>query len=105
LNQLGDALLDGVVFANSLHFVAEAESVLTTAVSRVQVGGRVVFVEYDRRGASRWVPHPIPPDRLRQLLQAAGLSTPTITATQPSQYSGTLYVATAVRTAEASTEG
>ncbi len=88
-------LLDGALFANSLHFMRQADEVLARLASLVRPGGRVVFVEYDRRAPSRWVPYPIPPTRLPALAASAGLSAPIITATQPSAYGGELYVAAA----------
>jgi SAM-dependent methyltransferase len=91
--------LDGLLFANSLHFVNDPEAVLSRLVTLLRPRGRVVFVEYDRRERSRWVPYPIPSARLPALARAAGLSTPTVTATRPSLYSGTLYVAAADRAA------
>ncbi len=89
--------LDGVLLANSLHFVAEQEAVLTRLVSALRSGGRVVVVEYHRRPASRWVPYPVSPERLVALASACGLTRPTITATRPSEYGGELYVAWAER--------
>jgi len=94
---LGDGMLDGMLFANVLHFVRDAGAVLSRLAMRLRPGGRVVVVEYDRRRASRWVPFPIPPVRLPAMATAAGLSTPVITATRPSAYGGDLYVATADR--------
>ena len=88
---------DGMLLANALHFVANAEAVLTALVRRVRVGGRVVAIEYDRRAASRWVPYPITPGRLLELAAGAGLSTPVITARRPSSFGGELYVAVADR--------
>jgi ubiquinone/menaquinone biosynthesis C-methylase UbiE len=93
---LDDAMLDGMLLANALHFVRDAEVVLARLAARVRPGGRVVIVEYDRRAASRWVPYPVPIARLPALADAAGLSTPTITATRPSLFGGTLYVAAGV---------
>jgi ubiquinone/menaquinone biosynthesis C-methylase UbiE len=92
---LEPALLDGALFANSLHFMRHADEVLARLVSLVRPGGRVVFVEYDRRAPSRWVPYPIPSARLHALAASAGLSTPSVTAKQPSAYGGELYVAAA----------
>jgi ubiquinone/menaquinone biosynthesis C-methylase UbiE len=89
--------LDGMLLANALHFVKDAEEVLTRLVSTLRPGGRVVIVEYDRRKASRWVPYPIPRERLPALASAAGLSEPVVTATKPSDYQGILYVARADR--------
>ena len=94
-------LLDGLLVANALHFVRDAEGVLARLAALVRPGGRVVIVEYDRRAASRWVPYPISTDRLPALAAAAGLSTPTITSTRPSAFGGMLYVAAADRPATA----
>ena len=97
---LGETMLDGMIFANALHFVREADVVLARLAAWVGAGGRVVFVEYDQRAASRWVPYPIPADRLPALAASAGLSAPVITATRPSAFGGNLYVATADRIAK-----
>ena len=92
-----DAALDGILFANSLHFVPDAHAVLGRIVKRLRAGGRAVIVEYDRRAASRWVPYPIPASRWPELAVAAGLENATITATRPSEYQGILYVGAAMK--------
>jgi ubiquinone/menaquinone biosynthesis C-methylase UbiE len=97
---LDELLLDGMLLANTLHFVRDADVVLARLAAMVKFGGRVVFVEYDRRAPSRWVPYPISPARLAELATAAGLSTPTVTATRPSDYGGEIYVAAAERIAD-----
>jgi ubiquinone/menaquinone biosynthesis C-methylase UbiE len=89
--------LDGLLVANALHFVRDADVVLARLAKLLRAGGRAVIVEYDRRAASRWVPYPISSSRLPDLAAAAGLSQPKITATRPSAYGGTLYVAAADR--------
>jgi ubiquinone/menaquinone biosynthesis C-methylase UbiE len=101
LPALDDTRLDGILLANALHFVHDADVVLARLAERVRPGGRVVIVEYDRRAASRWVPYPIPSARLPLLAAAAGLSAPTITGTRPSLFGGTLYAAAATRLAGA----
>lgn len=91
------AQLDGILLANTLHFVRDAERVLSQLVKQLRPGGRVIVVEYDRREASQWVPYPIPASRWPQLAGSAGLTGPTITATRPSSYSGMLYTGAAWR--------
>ena len=85
--------VDGLLFANSLHYVKNAGDILTDLVKWLRPGGRVVFVEYDWRPPDQWVPYPIDADRLPELCIAASLSTPVVTATRPSDYGGNLYVA------------
>ncbi len=102
---LAEPVLDGMLFANALHFVRDADVVLARLAAWVRPGGRVVFVEYDRPAASRWVPHPIPAARLPALAASAGLSMPAITATRPSAFGGNLYVAAADRLADGGRAG
>jgi SAM-dependent methyltransferase len=97
LPELGETLLDGMLLANSLHFVPSAEVVLSQLVRRVRVGGRVVVVEYDRRAPGRWVPHPIDASGWPRLATSAGLVHAAITATRPSAYAGALYAGVALR--------
>ena len=89
--------LDGVLLANSLHYVSDAADVLARIAARLRPGGRLVVVEYVRRHADPWVPYPIPPERLSQLAMHAGVSEPVVTATRDSRYGGRLYVAAAER--------
>ena len=94
---LGSVPLDGILFANSLHFMRDATGVLSRLAKLVRRNGRVVVVEYDRRGASQWVPHPIPATQWPALAGAAGLVEATITARRPSLYSGSFYVGVAMK--------
>jgi ubiquinone/menaquinone biosynthesis C-methylase UbiE len=90
---LGAERLDGMLFANSLHYVREPATVLERLVRVQRPGGRVVIVEYDRRRANRWVPYPIDSDTLPAIARAAGLADPIVTARAPSAFGGELYVA------------
>jgi ubiquinone/menaquinone biosynthesis C-methylase UbiE len=87
--------LDGMLFANSLHYVSDAQVVLARLIRWLRPDGRAVFVEYDQRRATRWVPYPLPPTRLAEVVRGAGLSAPVVTATRPSAFGGELYVAVA----------
>lgn len=97
LDALIGSPIDGILIANALHFIRDAEDVLAQFVKSLRPGGRVVLVEYDRRDASRWVPYPVPISRLPSLAAAAGLSPFTVTASRPSMYQGVMYAARADR--------
>jgi ubiquinone/menaquinone biosynthesis C-methylase UbiE len=87
--------LDGILLANTLHFVKTQEqgALLARLAELLEDGGRVVLVEYDKRAASRWVPYPIPIARLQELAAAAGLGRFTVSESRPSNYEGIIYVA------------
>jgi SAM-dependent methyltransferase len=95
LTDLNGGKLDGMLLANSLHYVSDPDKVLSRVISWLRPRGRVLLVEYDRREANPWVPYPIPVARWRELCELAGLSVPIVTATRPSAFGGDLYVATA----------
>ena len=104
LRGMNQSPFDGILLANSLHFVQDADNVLTRLVAKLKPGGRVVLVEYDRHTANQWVPYPIPILRLPSLAAAAGLSKPIVTATRRSAYQGILYTAYADRLAVSTPE-
>jgi ubiquinone/menaquinone biosynthesis C-methylase UbiE len=97
LAELAESPLDGILLANALHFVPDAKRVLTDLVRLLRPGGRVVFVEYDRRARSRWVPYPISPAQLNELAAATGLSPPKVTSRTNSAFGGELYAAVSQR--------
>jgi trans-aconitate methyltransferase len=92
-----EAPIDGLLFANALHFVPDAATVLRRLVEQLKPAGRVVIVEYDRRAASPWVPYPLRSDRWPDLAAASGLAHPAVTARRKSEYAGELYAAVAER--------
>jgi len=99
---LGSDGLDGVLLANSLHYVPETGDALARIAARLRPGGRLVIVEYDQRRATQWVPYPIPLERLPELAARARVSEPVVTATKRSRFGGKLYVAMAERSMQRS---
>ncbi|MEO1450961.1 MAG: hypothetical protein AAFV07_15635, partial [Bacteroidota bacterium] len=50
-------------------------------------GGKFVLIEYQTdRALPPWIPYPIPREKLEQIAAQAGLSTPELIGTAPSQY-------------------
>src|SRR5512138_188290 len=69
---------DGILLANSLHYVADNEQapLLARLARGVGKDGTLLVVEYDNRPRSRWVPFPIAFNRLASIARDAGLSVP-----------------------------
>jgi len=94
---IGSSQLSGILLANALHFVPDPSVVMSHLLTWLRPGGRVVIVEYDGRRPNRWVPYPISAAGLADIVAGLGLSPPSVTATRPSAYGGSLYVAVAHR--------
>ncbi|HEY0672561.1 MAG TPA: methyltransferase domain-containing protein [Longimicrobiales bacterium] len=90
---LQDIQLDGALFANVLHFIEDPAGVLLQLRRYMKPGSAVLVVEYDRRGASRWVPYPLPVAQLQVLTRAVGLTAPVVVGRRKSRYQGELYCA------------
>jgi SAM-dependent methyltransferase len=93
ISDMAAGALDGLLFANALHFVKDSGSTLARLVKLLRPDGRVVIVEYDRRAANRWVPYPIGIAQLPALATEAALSAPVVVAQRPSDYGGIIYAA------------
>jgi trans-aconitate methyltransferase len=51
--------LDGILMANSLHFVESSREFLRRCSTALAPSGRLLIVEYDTDAANPWVPHPV----------------------------------------------
>jgi SAM-dependent methyltransferase len=89
--------LDGVVMANSLHFVPDPGRVLAAIVGLLRPGGRFVLVEYDADRGNAWVPHPISSERWPLVAAAAGLHDVREIGRRGSRFLNAIYSAVAVR--------
>jgi trans-aconitate methyltransferase len=59
--------VDGILMANSLHYVANQEAFVRSCESRMTSPRRVLIVEYDTSNANAWVPYPVSRSRLAEL--------------------------------------
>lgn len=94
--------LDGLVAANSLHFVARDRqvAVIRRLAALLRPGGTFLVVEYDADSGNPWVPHPFSARTWHRLAGDAGLVDARELARVPSRFLGAIYSA-AARTAVA----
>jgi SAM-dependent methyltransferase len=64
--------LDGILMANSLHYVESQAAFIRECESHMKPHRRFLIVEYDASEASRWVPYPVGQTRLTTLFERAG---------------------------------
>ena len=85
--------LDGIVMANSLHFVREKEPVLESVRAMLRPQGRLIVVEYGTDHGNPWVPHPFSYGRWELMAARAGFSRTRLLRTIPSRHLGSMYSA------------
>ena len=92
-------VLDGLVAANSLHFVPRDRQVqvVRALAAHLRPAGRFVVVEYDADHGNPWVPHPFSPGAWERIATAAGLVDVEQLARVPSRFLGGIYSAAARR--------
>ena len=78
--------LDGVLMANSLHYVEDQAAFIRECESHMKLPQRFLLVEYDTSEASRWVPYPVSQTRLTTLFERAGYSSVRVLRSRPSIY-------------------
>jgi SAM-dependent methyltransferase len=92
--------LDGLVAANSLHYVGRDRQVpvVRALAAHLRPGGRFVVVEYDADRGNPWVPHPFSFPSWERLAASAGLTDTRRLGRVPSRFLDAIYSAESRRT-------
>jgi len=88
--------LDGIVMANSLHYVRKKDPVLQLVRSYLKPGGRLLIVEYNADSGNMWVPYPFSYHTWEVLARQNGFSGTQLLATVPSRFFGEIYSAVSI---------
>lgn len=76
--------VDGILMANSLHYVSSPRPFLESCASRLSDSGVFLLVEYDTEASNPWVPFPVSRRRLEPLFR--GLGSVTVLGSRPSKF-------------------
>ncbi len=85
--------LDGIVMANSLHYVRDRQPVLQSVRAMLRPGGRLIIVEYGADRGNPWVPYPFTYPRWETIAAQAGFKNTRLLETVPSRWLGSMYSA------------
>lgn len=83
--------LDGIIMANSLHYVEQQEAFLKSIKKYLQPNGKLLLIEYNAEVGNQWVPYPISFNRSVLLAKAAGYTAPKLLGTIPSNFLHEIY--------------
>jgi SAM-dependent methyltransferase len=88
-------LLDGIVMANALHFVAPPQKPRAVGLFKgyLRPGGRLILVEYNVDNGNYWVPYPLSFKNWESIAHQAGFANTLLLSTSPSRFLKEFYSA------------
>jgi SAM-dependent methyltransferase len=90
--------LDGIVAANTLHFLRDADQLRTLRLFQgyLRESGRMLIVEYNIDRGNYAVPHPLPFPAWQTLAADAGFARTELLSTRPSRFLREIYSACSI---------
>lgn len=85
--------LNGVIMANSLHFIDDKEYFLRRLKTNLTNDAVVILVEYNVDNGNPWVPYPLSFKTYQELMITCGYTKPQLLMTIPSQFLKEIYSA------------
>jgi ubiquinone/menaquinone biosynthesis C-methylase UbiE len=85
--------LDGLVAANTLHFLRHKDPTLQLWRSYLKANGRLLIVEYNTDRGNHWVPYPFTYPTWVQMAGQNGFEHTEMLAKRPSRFLGEIYAA------------
>ncbi len=89
--------LDGLLMANSLHYVQDHVGFLTQIQKCLKPKGRIILVEYSIDTGNQWVPYPLSFPTFKKIAKDVGFKTVELLERIPSSYWEEMYSAIACR--------